>query len=256
MFNRPGSDLYESHLLRYKFTRKFIINKFVLDIACGIGYGTGYIAKYALNIVGADVEEDVINYARQHYKSKNIEFKLVSKNRRSKALVGQYDTIVCLETIEHTAKPQKFLTDIRSYLKKGRGIIILSTPNNFLKVHPPKNRFHTYEFDILELINIIKKIIPSSRIEVYGQGKTNITRYELKNAFKINDRRWFIKQLFGIICSFDAKYTHFLRRLEHLAIYKMVGVLQRDYQKTFKIYKIDPNKNFYNPEVSLIVIKV
>lgn len=44
------------HMVAYKFTEKFVWGKNVLDIGCGCGYGTCYLATHcANNVIGVDV---------------------------------------------------------------------------------------------------------------------------------------------------------------------------------------------------------
>ena len=44
------------HLKRYQFARKYIIGKHVLDVACGVGYGSLHLADVCRQVVGADID--------------------------------------------------------------------------------------------------------------------------------------------------------------------------------------------------------
>jgi O-antigen biosynthesis protein len=59
------------HLHRYHSIIPFIQNKMVLDIACGEGYGTALIGKYAKKVFGIDIDESCIKWASAHYAANN-----------------------------------------------------------------------------------------------------------------------------------------------------------------------------------------
>ena len=55
----------EDHLARYDFACKFVNRKKVLDIACGMGYGSKMLSKAgALCVDGVDISEEAIEYAK------------------------------------------------------------------------------------------------------------------------------------------------------------------------------------------------
>ena len=41
--------LYYQHIARYLFAKKFVEGKLVLDVACGTGYGTAFLADPAFS---------------------------------------------------------------------------------------------------------------------------------------------------------------------------------------------------------------
>src|SRR5688572_22069578 len=63
------------HLKRYHFALDFVHDKRVLDIACGVGYGSQYIADKSLSVVGVDIDiPAVMDAQRQYANQKNISF--------------------------------------------------------------------------------------------------------------------------------------------------------------------------------------
>ena len=65
----PG--IVAAHLKRYDFARPLCTGLVVLDAACGVGYGTAFLAETAARIVGVDVDERSVAYARGRYGSAN-----------------------------------------------------------------------------------------------------------------------------------------------------------------------------------------
>lgn len=70
----------------------------ILDVGCGLGIATGAMAKYFPNakIMGVDISEDAIAYAKLHYPS--AEFKAIAISPEMQRL-GSFDYIFALSFI-------------------------------------------------------------------------------------------------------------------------------------------------------------
>src|SRR4051812_24617823 len=55
------------HLKRYAFALRWCEDREVLDLGCGVGYGTAFLAASATRVVGVDVDEATIAYAQERY---------------------------------------------------------------------------------------------------------------------------------------------------------------------------------------------
>lgn len=244
VFSHKNNVLYQVSKARYLFTLNRVKNKRVLDIACGTGYGSSILARKAMFVLGMDTDADTIKYCRNKYKKKNLEFQNIYPGYEvSLAFKKRFDVIVSFETIEHV---QDYLVFLR-FLKRSlipSGVLILSSPNNFLNVHPPKNRFHKREFDIMVLYKEIEKIFPGYKIDLYGQNKTNVLRNSGSNG-SIGRKRRVFGLLMKNIYEFDSKYLRCLRHIDHLKLYKVVGALQRDFVVGGEVYKINQSENFF-----------
>ncbi len=145
----------EEHLERYRFTRPFVQGKTVLDIACGTGYGTHIMSGFnAKRVLGVDLSEDAISYARQAYGMAGVEFLQASATSLP---IGDssIDVIVSFETIEHLNDPDRdaYLKELFRVIKKS-GTLILSTPNRRITSpgsHRPLNPYHLREYTLPEL---------------------------------------------------------------------------------------------------------
>lgn len=122
------SESLELHLERYEFAKRHLRPGRVLDIACGVGYGSAMLAEgntESGSVTGVDCSADAIEYAKSEYARKNIHFVVHEAN--SFASAERFDTIVSLETVEHMARPQEFLVHLLTLLKP-EGVIIASVP--------------------------------------------------------------------------------------------------------------------------------
>jgi len=116
------------HVERYRFAAEHLSGARVLDMACGAGYGTALLAEASeagRHVVGVDIDEEAVGYARKRYARPGIEF--VSSNAMTFRAGARFDTIVSLETIEHLPEPQGFLECLLGLLAPG-GSIIASVP--------------------------------------------------------------------------------------------------------------------------------
>lgn len=155
----PGkspSNIENDHLERYRFATRFVYGKKVLDISCGVGYGSFLLAKAgASRVDGVDISEEVIDYAKNNYQMNNLSF--IIGNICEYKTDNLYDVIICFETIEHIENYQKALLNLYSLLMSD-GVLIISSPNRLISspraksiYDRPSNKCHVREFTIEEL---------------------------------------------------------------------------------------------------------
>ena len=251
MINHPESLMYKVSLERYRFAANFVDGKDILDISCGSGYGSNYLAKMAKSVFGVDIDAGTVEYCKKKYIRNNLDFLCIEKDHKIESFENRFDVVVSLETIEHIKEYEYFLKNLKLYLKEN-GLLILSTPNNFRKINPPENRFHAYEFDILELYEIVKKLFPSHAISLHGQCQTNVRRSEA--ARKQISLRKAMQYIIKKIYDFDKKHLDTFKRLEHLKIYQYLSKIQGTFEGDISIYKINETEDFFNPLISVFVI--
>ncbi|MDI6721691.1 MAG: class I SAM-dependent methyltransferase [Candidatus Aenigmarchaeota archaeon] len=149
--------MFADHLKRYEFTCKMCKGKRILDIACGEGYGTRVLRRYAKEVVAVDifdVDLKLLGFYKnvKFVRSDAIEF--LQKNRK------KFDVIISFETVEHIPQYQKFIRLLHKNLKKG-GLLIMSTPNRkFTDIFFGRkfNPYHVKEFYTEELSKELTKI--------------------------------------------------------------------------------------------------
>ncbi len=143
------------HLQRYEFATRWAAERDVLDWACGGGFGSYVLAASgARQVLGADIAEDALAYARSHYQRGNLTFASADALQAPPAKAA-FDLVVSFETIEHVREPSRFIDNIAASLRPG-GRLLLSAPNVFLHSrrpdHPIHNEFHVHEPTYEELV--------------------------------------------------------------------------------------------------------
>jgi len=145
-------DLWNEHIARYCFAVRLAKNKRVLDVACGLGYGTAELAKVAASVQAIDISPEAIEEARRRYAAPNIQF-TAAPAQCIPFPDASFDLIVAFEVIEHLEDWPSLLAETRRLLAPG-GQLIISTPNKSFYAETRRlagpNPFHVHEFDFTE----------------------------------------------------------------------------------------------------------
>lgn len=116
------------HIWRYIFAGKYVSGKKFLDVACGHGYGTDYLARRGAEFaLGIDLMNNPLRIAQQMYA--NSDLSLAQGNALGLPLqAASLDIMISFETIEHFYEKDQFLAEVARTLKPG-GKFICSTLN-------------------------------------------------------------------------------------------------------------------------------
>ncbi len=147
------------HYHRYCCASRFAKGRRVLDIACGEGYGSAFLAKWAREVVGMDSDSTTIDQATHKYSSiHNLTFKVGRCETGIEDPKG-FDLVVCYETIEHLAENDQkvFLNNVESILKQD-GLFIVSSPekDEYAEAAQSENQFHKHEMSLSELQSLLE----------------------------------------------------------------------------------------------------
>ena len=128
----------------------------VLDVACGIGYGSRIMAELARPemIIGVDISPDAIGYGLEHYHHPRVN--LLCGDALKLDLGGQrFDVIVSFETLEHIEEDRAFLANLRRLLAP-EGLLIISTPNeDVLPFDPSYYAYHVRHYRSAEFTRLL-----------------------------------------------------------------------------------------------------
>lgn len=184
--------LVDEHYARYNFALDFVDKgSVVLDIACGVGYGSHILAAKAERVVGVDISEESIKFAKKNYGAKNIEY-ILSSAGKDIFSDNSFDIICSFETIEHLedGPRKKYLFNLAKWLKPG-GVLLLSTPNKKITSpfsEKPLNKFHVLEYTRENLLNEASAYLEVK--EVFGQRpiKKIYTKYLVRRVIGLLSR--------------------------------------------------------------------
>lgn len=133
------SGIRRDHVARYEFVAKQLAPKSrVLDLACGIGYGSQMLAKAGHRVIGVDVSAEAIAYAEEYYSHPNVTFECRAAEDLNADELGTFDAVVSFETIEHLAEPAWVLSHWSHYART----LYASVPNEEVFPHAGRVKFH------------------------------------------------------------------------------------------------------------------
>ena len=133
---------------RYNWVSAYCSNKDVIDVPCGMGWGTSLI-RGTRSLRGYDLSPDAIDEAKSLYGKKAIfEVGDMAKLDLPDASV---DVVSCLEGIEHVPVEvgQKFLAEAHRVLRPG-GRLLISSPYCRTAAHSG-NPYHIHEYQPEEI---------------------------------------------------------------------------------------------------------
>jgi ubiquinone/menaquinone biosynthesis C-methylase UbiE len=128
---------------RYKWVSQYCNNKTVLDVPCGMGWGTSLI-RGAKRITGVDISQEAVAEANRRYG--NLATFKTGDMSKLDFEDDSFEVISCLEGIEHVPVEigGKFLKESERLLRPG-GILLLSSPFCRTMAHSG-NPFHIHEY--------------------------------------------------------------------------------------------------------------
>ena len=150
-------DLYQvEHRQRYNWAAQHCSGRHVLDVACGVGYGSAMLCEAgAASVVAVDLAFDAIA-------ANGDERQPLFTNANACALPfgdHTFDVVVSFETIEHVPEPERLLKEIRRVLKPS-GTCVCSSPNRDFQPfagEKEENPFHISEMSFAEFDQLFTK---------------------------------------------------------------------------------------------------
>jgi 2-polyprenyl-3-methyl-5-hydroxy-6-metoxy-1,4-benzoquinol methylase len=163
------------HEKRYAFALPWCRGKEVLDVACGVGYGSALLASGSARVVGGDVDGESIEYARTRYGAPNVEFQVLDAMALPFADAA-FDVVCSFETIEHLPDRDAYLREVARVLRPG-GTYLVSTPRVDRTTETPANPFHRVEYARADFEALLGAHFGD--VTLYGQRRTETRRHRI-----------------------------------------------------------------------------
>lgn len=128
---------YAFHLIYWHGTKyqRDLRNRFVklakgsvLDYGGGIGDLCAKICRHGLKIDYADLQGRMFNFAQVFFKVNNLNIKMIELSNDN--ITDRYDTIFCIDTIEHVLNPKGVLKGLVEHLNNNGQLIITALETN------------------------------------------------------------------------------------------------------------------------------
>lgn len=198
---------YAQQLKAYEHIKKDVVGKKVLDVGCGDGYGSAYLAEAATGVTGIDYDESIILKATNKYKVPNLNFKYMSATELEFEN-NSFDVVCSFQVIEHISeeKLQKYLSEIKRVLTSNGKFYVttlnlnhnMKSPLNYLK-----NPAHCKEFRLWEFQELLCSVFPD--VEILGIHLT--TKHRFFQRLKKSGVFRFIPQFLNPVDKFYDRVT-------------------------------------------------
>lgn len=163
MSNANGAATLES-MSQAVWYNRWTINKFskylngdILEVGCGIGNFTQMLTAFG-NVYAIDIDRDHVRDAQKLSKGRaKIEFGDIEK--QNTFFSGKkFDTVICLNVLEHIEGDRVALENIYSLLKKGGVLILLVPAHEFLFGEIDKSIGHFRRYDKKSLLQFMTSL--------------------------------------------------------------------------------------------------
>lgn len=140
-----------------------------IDVGCGNGFVSDFIARGGFRVVGVDPSNRGMEIARQHFPA--VEYYQGTAYEDLASMFGQFDLTVSLEVVEHLYSPKTFARTLFLLTKPG-GVCVVSTPyHGYLKnlvlaasgrfekhLNPLNEGGHIKFFSIQQLTSLLQEV--------------------------------------------------------------------------------------------------
>ena len=156
---------------RYRWVNQYSRDASVLDVPCGMGWGTSLIENTS-RLVGVDIDADSISEAQQRY-GDVAEF-CVGSMADLDFPDASFDLVVCLEGIEHVSMElgAAFIKEAERILKS-EGALLVTSPHTSSGVHSG-NPFHLHEYQTDELKELLENHFVVGSIDSHAVAKLTV----------------------------------------------------------------------------------
>ncbi|MCP4157162.1 MAG: class I SAM-dependent methyltransferase [bacterium] len=161
--------MHLGHMASYKFALRFAYGRKVLDLGCGTGYGSTFLASFgAAEVVGADIAEEAVDYASKYHKHPAARFILLTDDKTLPFEDGSFDFVFCSQVIEHIENPESLLKEFLRVLNPG-GFALVTTPNKTIfsphaDEHSSSNEFHISEMNLSQYEKLGRRVFPGIKL--------------------------------------------------------------------------------------------
>ncbi|NGO50437.1 class I SAM-dependent methyltransferase [Allomesorhizobium camelthorni] len=168
------------HVARYEFAANLLgEQKRVVDLACGIGYGSALLADAGHTVIGIDRCQGAVDYGKTHFHRYRVVLCAGDIMEVAGYERDAFDAAVCFETIEHLEDPLPML----KALSVAAPVLVASVPNEAVFPHGGRIKFHHRHYTRDEFKGLLEsagyeitgwygQIGPQSEVEPDVEGRT------------------------------------------------------------------------------------
>ncbi len=112
----------------------------VLDVGCGGGFNSNYLAEHSFAVTGVDLSEQSLAIAARHDSTESVHY-LRADAYELPFAAGSFDAVIAMDFLEHVEEPARVIAEAARVLRPG-GLFF----------------FHTFNRNLLSRLVIIKLV--------------------------------------------------------------------------------------------------
>jgi ubiquinone/menaquinone biosynthesis C-methylase UbiE len=186
-YQHVGDETFYEMAGRYLFARRYVVNRVVLDAACGMGYGTAMLAEKAKRIVGIDRRRHALAHCRARHKRSGMG--LVQTDYPYWGLCDEsFDVVVLFESPGPVSDIDLLLKEINRVLKPGGAVFMAAASpgrESVDRIVPARRRLPLLRFTVGELHAMLSKHFTVESI--WGQGHFSTKDVALLRLAGVNE---------------------------------------------------------------------
>jgi len=167
----------------------------VLNVGGSAGIIDEYLSRYFGRVVGIDIDEQAIAYAKNHFSKDNLRFE-VGDAMRLTYEQHSFDVVVCSQVYEHVADADMMMDEIFRILKPG-GVVYFAAGNRLMLNEPHYN---------LPLLSVIPRPLSHIYLKLAGKGSYYYEKHLSYWGLRKLVRRFQLTDYTGLILQAPAKY--------------------------------------------------
>jgi 2-polyprenyl-3-methyl-5-hydroxy-6-metoxy-1,4-benzoquinol methylase/cell division protein FtsB len=152
------------HVQRYAWAAAMVDGLRVLDLCCGVGYGSAILAGTARHVHGVDYDESAVRTAQERFGAPDVSFGQADAVEVVHGDLSAYDAIVCFEGLEHLPQLDRVLERLGAFAQEG-GRLLVSLPNS--ATFGEENEFHLTDFDFDSAMAAFDRLPDGWRLSQY-----------------------------------------------------------------------------------------
>jgi GT2 family glycosyltransferase len=170
-----GDTVFPREAARYQWASKNIFGSHILEVGCSTGYGRQFLPN-DIHYVGIDYDPKIIEVAKEQNWRKNSLFFHLDIQEMS---IGQFDTIIAFEVIEHLKNGIEIVEQLKKHCKRLLISIPLNEPPGFWGHHHflhglNESHFPGAEFWYIDQNGVITTMVnPDAKFSLLLCGWTN-----------------------------------------------------------------------------------
>ena len=113
----------------------------ILEIGCGTGKNTAFLAQIGTNVHALDFSEGMIEKAKEKVRAQNVRFSVADLTQKWPGNDGEFDLVVCNLVLEHIADLAFIFSEVTRVLQN-KGSFFVNELHPFKKYEGSKARFY------------------------------------------------------------------------------------------------------------------